>query len=461
MRKLTLSLLLLQIFVLPLFGADAPKECTLCVGVVAADGAGVPTLSRVAESDLASYAPAHPSDIALVVSYTLDDSKDALLQVEEHTKTIIDWARSHGPFDALDRDQRSGDRRVRGEAPRGNGAGTRRREAHRRERRRQRALRQRRGRVLRRRARRRRAGGAHHSDRGNGRAARGKRSIQENLRRRSDRVAECDVRSREGAERRRDARVRECAGRREFARAIQSLDDRRLGVRLDGEDQRARRERQRRRDAGAELRPRRRLADDADSARRCKRAVDPLAARRSFSEAAPRRRRGRARHHGHRQERQSPPRRLAQDDAAVRGRRRLHGEAEPQRDEGNDQRRDGARDLGRGDHPQSAGVRRVPGVDSAALRRAQHDQAALRHRDRQRFFGGDDRRRLLLRSERTRGLGVVGVPDQRREVEVRTHPRAAADPAGKSHAASARHSPHERISLRARSPDGRRRISHV
>src|SRR5436190_4360011 len=101
MRKLTLSLLLLQIFVLPLFGADAPKECTLCVGVVAADGAGVPTLSRVAESDLASYAPAHPSDIALVVSYTLDDSKDALLQVEEHTKTIIDWARSHGPFDAL------------------------------------------------------------------------------------------------------------------------------------------------------------------------------------------------------------------------------------------------------------------------------------------------------------------------------------------------------------------------
>jgi hypothetical protein len=101
MKKLAFALFLLQIFVLPISAADAPKECTLCVGVVAADGAGVPTLSRVAESDLGSYAPTHASDITLVVSYTLDSDKDALLQVEEHTKSIIDWARSHGPFDAL------------------------------------------------------------------------------------------------------------------------------------------------------------------------------------------------------------------------------------------------------------------------------------------------------------------------------------------------------------------------
>src|ERR1051325_6573864 len=101
MRKLAFALLLLQFFVLPLSAADAPKECTLCVGVVAPDGAGVPTLTRVAEGDLAAFAPAHPADVALVVEYAIDAQKDALLQVEEHTKTIIDWARAHGPFDSL------------------------------------------------------------------------------------------------------------------------------------------------------------------------------------------------------------------------------------------------------------------------------------------------------------------------------------------------------------------------
>ncbi|HJQ41342.1 MAG TPA: hypothetical protein VKB93_29730 [Thermoanaerobaculia bacterium] len=101
MRKLALALVLLQFFVLPLSAADAPKECTLCVGVVAPDGAGVPTLTRVAETDLATYAPTRPADITLVVEYTIDPQKDGLLQVEEHTKTIIDWARAHGPFDSL------------------------------------------------------------------------------------------------------------------------------------------------------------------------------------------------------------------------------------------------------------------------------------------------------------------------------------------------------------------------
>jgi hypothetical protein len=101
MRKLAFVLFALQIFVLPLSAADAPKECTLCVGVVAADGAGIPTLTRVAETELAAWTPAHPADVALVVSYDIDAQKDALLQVEEHTKTIIDWARAHGPFDAI------------------------------------------------------------------------------------------------------------------------------------------------------------------------------------------------------------------------------------------------------------------------------------------------------------------------------------------------------------------------
>lgn len=101
MKKFVVAVALLQIFVLPLFAADAPKECTLCVGVVAPEGAGVPTLSRLREADLATYAPARPADVALVVEYAIEDGKDPLLQIEEHTKTIIDWARAHGPFDAL------------------------------------------------------------------------------------------------------------------------------------------------------------------------------------------------------------------------------------------------------------------------------------------------------------------------------------------------------------------------
>jgi len=101
MKKFVAAAALLQFLVLPLFGADAPKECTLCVGVVAPDGAGVPTLSRVREADLAAYAPARPSDVALVVEYAIEAGTDPLLQIEEHTKTIIDWARAHGPFDAL------------------------------------------------------------------------------------------------------------------------------------------------------------------------------------------------------------------------------------------------------------------------------------------------------------------------------------------------------------------------
>lgn len=93
MRILGTALLLLQIFALPAVAAD----CSLCVGVTGTDGAAVPALARVQESELATLALTNPQNVALIVGYEAQD----IAAVEERTKAIIDWARAHGPFDAL------------------------------------------------------------------------------------------------------------------------------------------------------------------------------------------------------------------------------------------------------------------------------------------------------------------------------------------------------------------------
>lgn len=95
MRKLALALaVLLQILALSAFAAD---ECTLCVGLAGNETAGVLSLARVNIADLPAFAPAEPKNVSLVVEYNAAD----LAAVEEQTKTIIDWARAHGPFDSL------------------------------------------------------------------------------------------------------------------------------------------------------------------------------------------------------------------------------------------------------------------------------------------------------------------------------------------------------------------------
>jgi hypothetical protein len=101
MKKLAGLLLFLQILVLPVFAAEPPKECSLCAGAIARDGAGVPTFARVDESELAAYAPQRAGDLALLIRYGIEPGRDPLLQVEEHTKTILDWARARGPFDSI------------------------------------------------------------------------------------------------------------------------------------------------------------------------------------------------------------------------------------------------------------------------------------------------------------------------------------------------------------------------
>lgn len=97
MKKLAFAALFLQVLVLPL----AAAEVTLSAGITGMDGADVPVLARVAETDLATFAPARAQSLTVIVSYDVDTTTDALLDIERHTKTIIAWAQKHGPFDGL------------------------------------------------------------------------------------------------------------------------------------------------------------------------------------------------------------------------------------------------------------------------------------------------------------------------------------------------------------------------
>jgi hypothetical protein len=112
MRKLALTVLLLQILVLNVAAAEPPKECTLCAGVLAdvtaPPAAPLPLLVELREDQLANAAVALvnvPAEtrkrMTVVVSYSVEGAADPLLAAEEKTKTIVEWARANGPFDAL------------------------------------------------------------------------------------------------------------------------------------------------------------------------------------------------------------------------------------------------------------------------------------------------------------------------------------------------------------------------
>ncbi|MEO8033317.1 MAG: hypothetical protein ABI837_02720 [Acidobacteriota bacterium] len=112
MKKLAVILSILQFPLLGALAAETPKECTLCVGAVSdlqqIPGAPLPLLVRLSQESLAASAPAIDAlsaeqrrKLAIVVSFDVATAADPLLDVEQHTKAIIDWARQHGPFDAL------------------------------------------------------------------------------------------------------------------------------------------------------------------------------------------------------------------------------------------------------------------------------------------------------------------------------------------------------------------------
>ena len=110
MKKLAIIAFTLQVSVLSLSAADAPKECTLCVGATAdlsaPPPAVIPLILQVREGDLPTTAvdalsPAQRARLTLTVSYSVDRDKDPMTDVETHTQNIVEWARLHGPFEAL------------------------------------------------------------------------------------------------------------------------------------------------------------------------------------------------------------------------------------------------------------------------------------------------------------------------------------------------------------------------
>ena len=94
MKNLVLAVALLQIPVLSATAADAPKECSLCAGVVGHTEAAVPSLLFVDDSLPAVRGGAKTS---VVVRY----SAASVTEVEAKTKTIVDWAEQNGPFEAI------------------------------------------------------------------------------------------------------------------------------------------------------------------------------------------------------------------------------------------------------------------------------------------------------------------------------------------------------------------------
>ncbi len=111
MKRFALIALLLQVPGLPLPAAEPPKECNLCAGIIAPvqpPAAAVPDIEQTtldALPQLGARIDAFTSEqrrkTLVIISYPIDPSRDQLLQVEDATKTIVEWAKTHGPFDAL------------------------------------------------------------------------------------------------------------------------------------------------------------------------------------------------------------------------------------------------------------------------------------------------------------------------------------------------------------------------
>jgi hypothetical protein len=112
MKKVAIAVVALQFLVLSLFAAETPKECMLCVGAAADPAAPpatpIPLVMQIRQEDfpnivasIDALSPDQRKKLTITVQYTVAGEKDPLLQVEEHTTAIVDWARLHGPFEGI------------------------------------------------------------------------------------------------------------------------------------------------------------------------------------------------------------------------------------------------------------------------------------------------------------------------------------------------------------------------
>src|SRR5258708_3904976 len=112
MKKIAVFVFALQVSVLAAAGAEVPRECTLCVGAVsdakAIPPSPLPLLLQVRQEDLAStgswldtLSSEQRGKLTVIITYAISHDADPLLDVEQHTKAIVEWARLHGSFDAI------------------------------------------------------------------------------------------------------------------------------------------------------------------------------------------------------------------------------------------------------------------------------------------------------------------------------------------------------------------------
>ena len=106
MKKFAFVAIALQISILSAFAASAPTECTLCVGAVVelqqVPPSPIPLLLQIRQDDFATISasidalsPEQRKKLALIVRYAVDRDKDPLLDVESHTKTIVELSLIH------------------------------------------------------------------------------------------------------------------------------------------------------------------------------------------------------------------------------------------------------------------------------------------------------------------------------------------------------------------------------
>ncbi|HEX7152727.1 MAG TPA: hypothetical protein VF618_14650 [Thermoanaerobaculia bacterium] len=119
MKKAAFLATILQFCILLTLAAQTtppPAECTLCVGAVADLAAppaagtpvAVPLLVELPIDEfatkgaaLSAMSPEQRRKTTVIVRYGIDGNNDPLLQVEERTKSIVEWARIRGPLEAL------------------------------------------------------------------------------------------------------------------------------------------------------------------------------------------------------------------------------------------------------------------------------------------------------------------------------------------------------------------------